>query len=169
MIFPSNLMEDVLLLSILKIMETIWFDDIHPGDLFHFGPYHVRRDELVAFNARWDPLPIHLDDNAAKEKGLKCLTASGQYTLCIKQFMLNDAVWKSAVIGALGFDEVRFPNPVYPGDTITLSIECLETRQSRSKPDRGIVRFRFLLTNQEKETVLEYLDTVMFSRRKDLL
>ena len=153
---------------ILRIMATIWFEDIHVGDCFQFGPYHVRREELVAFNARWDPLPIHLDDDAAREKGLKSLTASGQYTFCIKQYMLNDSEWKSAVIGALGFDEVRFPNPVYPGDTITLSIECLETRPSRSKRDRGIVRFRFLLTNQTEEPVLEYLDTVMFSRRKEV-
>ena len=144
---------------------TCYFEDLAVGEVFHFGPYHVTREELLEFNARWDPLPIHMDDAAARKRGLKGITASGQYTLCVKQKMLNGAPWTEAVIGALGFDELRFPHPVYPGDDIALAIECLELRASNSKPDRGIVKFRFTLTNQEGVTVLTYLDTVMFARR----
>ena len=142
-----------------------YFDDLQTGDLFHFGPYHVTRDELLEFNARWDPLPIHMNDAAARARGLNGITASGQYTLCIKQKMLNGAPWTDAVIGALGFDELRFPHPVYPGDDISLTIECLALRGSNSKPDRGIVKFAFGLTNQDGVAVLTYLDTVMFARR----
>ena len=144
---------------------SCYFEDLAPGDVFRFGPYHVTREELLEFNARWDPLPIHLDDAAARARGLQGMTASGQYTLCIKQKMLNGAPWTNAVIGALGFDELRFPHPVYPGDDIALAIECLELRPSNSKPDRGIVKFLFTLTNQDGVTVLRYLDTVMFARR----
>ena len=149
----------------MSTSEAIYFDDIAAGDRFSFGPYKVPRDELLEFNRRWDPLPIHLDDKAARARGLAGLTASGQYTLCIKQAMLNQSTWTEAVIGALGFDELRFPHPVYPGDDIRLDIECLETRPSRSKPDRGIVKFLFQMFNQEDTLVLRYLDTVMFARR----
>ena len=145
--------------------STCYFDDLNIGDLFHFGPYHVTREELIEFNTRWDPLPIHLDDAAAQARGLKGMTASGQYTLCVKQKMLNGAPWTAAVIGALGFDELRFPHPVYPGDDLSLTIECLELRASNSKPDRGIVKFVFRVTNQDGVAVLNYLDTVMFGRR----
>ncbi len=145
--------------------HPIYFDDLSVGDRFDLGPYHVTRDELLEFNQRWDPLPIHTDDHAARAKGLRGITASGQYTLCIKQAMLNLAPWTDAVIGALGFDELRFPHPVYPGDDIRLSIECIDTRPSRSKPDRGIVKFLFKMVNQDQIEVLSYLDTVMFSRR----
>ncbi len=145
--------------------DALYFDDLAPGDVFRFGPWHVAREELLEFNRRWDPLPIHLDDAAARARGLDGLTASGQYTLCIKQAMLNQAPWTDAVIGALGFDELRFPHPVYPGDDIRLEITCLETRPSRSKPDRGIVKFDFRLFNQDDVLVLSYLDTVMFARR----
>ena len=144
---------------------SCYFDDLTIGEVFHFGPYHVRREELIEFNAYWDPLPIHLDDDAARAHGLRGLTASGQYTLCVKQKLLNGAPWADAVIGALGFDELRFPHPVYPGDAIRLTIECLELRVSNSKPDRGIVKFGFRLFNQDEVTVLTYLDTVMFARR----
>lgn len=143
----------------------IYFDDLAAGDRFQFGPYAVSREELLEFNRRWDPLPIHLDDAAARERGLDGLTASGQYTMCVKQSLLNRSAWIGAVIGALGFDELRFPHPVYPGDTLTLDIECLSTRASRSKPDRGIVVFDFRMRNQHGVEVLRYLDTVMFARR----
>lgn len=149
------------------MLTSRYFDDLKPGDLFHFGPYHVSRAELLEFNGRWDPLPIHMDDAAARARGLQGMSASGQYTLCIKQKMLHEAPWTDAVIGALGFDELRFPHPVYPGDDISLTIECLELRVSKSKPDRGIVKFAFRLTNQDGVAVLNYLDTVMFARRAE--
>ena len=79
--------------------------------------------------------------------------------------MLNQANWTNAVIGALGFDEMRFPLPVYPGDDISLEIECLATRPSKSKSDRGILTFFFQLINQNDKVVLHYKDTVMFSRK----
>lgn len=142
-----------------------YFDDIQPGDHYRFGPYHVTREELLEFNGRWDPLPIHMDDDAARARGLNGLTASGQYSLCIKQVMLHGAPWTDAVMGALGFDELRFPHPVYAGDDIRLEITCLETRLSRSKPDRGIIKFEFRMLNQSDVVVLSYLDTVMFARR----
>lgn len=146
--------------------SNVYYDNLNVGDVFEFGPYAVAREELMEFNSRWDPLPIHMDDAAARARGLRGLTASGQYTLCIKQKMLNGAPWTDAVIGALGFDELRFPHPVYPGDDISLRIECLELRLSRRKPDRGIVKFDFRLFNQHKVVVLSYLDTVMFMRRR---
>ena len=143
----------------------VYFDDMHAGQTFGFGPYRVTREELLEFNLRWDPLPIHVDDGAARARGFQGLTASGQYTLCVKQKLLNEAPWRAAVIGALGFDELRFPHPVYPGDGLCLGIDCLETRPSRSKPDRGVVRFEFRVSNQHDVVVLRYLDTVMFARR----
>ena len=144
--------------------QRIYFDDLKPGDRFEFGPYEVDREHLLKFNREWDPLPIHLDDDAARARGLRGLSASGQYTLAVKQKLLNGAAWRDAVIGALAFDELHFPHPVYPGDVLSLTIDCLETRASRSKPDRGIVKFAFTLNNQDNVTVLSYLDTVMFAR-----
>ena len=145
--------------------KQIYFDDLSVGQVFNYGPYLVDEQELLAFNAKWDPLPIHLDDKAAREKGLRGKTASGQYTLCVKQYFVNQTPWTGAVIGAMGFDEVRFPNPVYVGDELFAKIVVSALRASRSKPDRGIVTLDFRLFNQSDTTVLTYVDTVMFSRR----
>lgn len=152
----------------MKDGGSLYFEDINVGDQLKLGPYAVTRSELLEFNRKWDPLPIHLSQEKAIEKGYKDITASGQYTLCIKQWMLNQANWTNAVIGALGFDEMRFPLPVYPGDDISLEIECLATRPSKSKSDRGILTFFFQLINQNDKVVLHYKDTVMFSRKNSL-
>lgn len=143
----------------------IYFDDLEIGQIFNFGPYHVVEQELIAFNQKWDPLPIHLDDAAAKAKGLRGKTASGQYTLCVKQHFVNQASWTDAVIGAMGFDEVRFPHPVYVEDDLYATVTVDNLRASRSKPDRGIVTLGFRLFNQDDVTVLTYIDTVMFGKR----
>ena len=145
--------------------DLIYFDDLAVGQSFNFGPYRVAEQELVEFNQKWDPLPIHLDDDAARAKGLKGKSASGQYTLCVKQHFVNKASWSDAVIGAMGFDEVRFPHPVYVGDELHALITVDNLRESRSKPDRGIVTLGFRLFNQNDVTVLTYIDTVMFSKR----
>ena len=145
--------------------QSVYFDDLCVGERFTFGPYLVEQSELLAFNRKWDPLPIHLNDEAARNKGLRGITASGQFTLCVKQHFVNQAPWTAAVIGAMGFDEVRFPNPVYIGDELFADISVIALRPSRSKLDRGIVTLDFKLFNQTQETVLTYIDTVMFAKR----
>ena len=147
--------------------EAIYFNDLAKGDVFTFGPYRVEREEMLAFSRKWDPLPMHIDEDAALNRGHRGIIASGQFTLCVKQVLMTQAPWRDALIGALGFDELRFPCPVYAGDDLTLTIECIDTRPSRSKPDRGIVKFTFRVANQDDETVLDYVDTVMFAKRND--
>ena len=144
--------------------ESLYYDDVAAGDVFTFGPYHVTREEMLEFNQRWDPLPMHLDAAAARARGYRDMTASGQYTLCVKQALLNEAPWHEAVIGALAHDDMKFPRPVYPDDRLRLTIECLDTRPSRSKPNRGIIKFGFRLFNQDDDTVLSYVHTSMFAR-----
>ena len=67
----------------------------------------------------------------------------------------------------LGWDDVRLPNPVRPGDELDLEMTVLEMRESKSRPDRGIVRNRNLLRNQKRETVLECISNIFVERRPD--
>ena len=152
----------------MSATDDIYFDDVSVGESHTFGPYRVPEQEMLDFNRRWDPLPIHLDVAAARAKGHRGITASGQYTLCVKQVFVNQMPWRNAVIGALGFDEVRFPNPVYIDDELSAVVVCTHKRASKSKPDRGIVTLSMRVYNHHDETVLSYLDTVMLSRKVDV-
>ena len=146
-------------------MTRHYLEDIIVGKTDRFVPYIVDHDEMFEFNQKWDNLPIHVDDHAARKMGHKGIIASGQYTLCIKQYFVNQAPWRDAAIGAAGWDEVRFTHPVYAGDQISGTFHYVEKRESKSKPDRGIIRFEITLTNQHGEVVLSLLDSVMLKKR----
>ncbi len=146
-------------------MTQLFFEDINVDELVESGPFHVDADEMLAFNRKWDTLPIHINENTARQMGHRGIIASGQYTLCIKQYFVNRSGWHASVIGTAGWDAVRFPHPVYAGDRIRARIRCVEKKASRSKPDRGIVKFEIILINQDGDTVLSFIDTVMLEKR----
>jgi acyl dehydratase len=71
----------------------------------------------------------------------------------------------SSSMGSPGLDELRWVRPVRPDDPLTLTIEVLEARPSRSKPDRGSVKFGYVMVNGAGETVFTQVAWVMFARR----
>jgi acyl dehydratase len=146
-------------------MDTKYFDDIAVGETFSHPAYEIPADELLEFNRKWDRLPIHLDEQAAHAAGHRTIIGSGQYTLCIKQYFVNSMPWRTSVIGAVGFDELRFRGPVHGGDRISMTIECIDKHESRSKPDRGVVKFDMNMTNQDSDPILTYTDIVMIKKR----
>ncbi len=147
-------------------MKPQYFEDIVTGETVTFDPYTVDHVEMLAFNKKWDDLPIHVNAEAARSLGHKGIIASGQFTLCIKQFFVNQVAWCDSIIGAAGWDEVRFIRPVYAGDKIAGSFRYIEKIESKSKPDRGIIKFEIILTNQDGDVVLSLIDSVMMIKRK---
>ena len=72
---------------------------------------------------------------------------------------------ESSCIGSPGIDEWRFAAPVRPGDTLRYRASVLESRPSASRPDRGIVKFRWELLNQRDEVVVQMVGTQFYLRR----
>src|SRR5215475_4859882 len=85
------------------------------------------------------------------------LTASGAHTFAILILLMYRLHPKQRTLAGLGFDELRLPNPVRPGDELSLEVTLLEKRESKSKPDCGILRRQVVLRNQNGETVLGVL------------
>jgi acyl dehydratase len=141
----------------------LYFDDIRPGEAMQSPTYLVDQDEMVEFARRWDPVPIHIDPDAAEAVGR--VTASGTYVLAVKSRLLHELPETFAIFGSAGYDEVRFHEPVRAGDAVHVVMECLEVRASRSKPDRGVVKLRISLVNQNDVTVMSHLDTLIVRRR----
>jgi acyl dehydratase len=140
-------------------------EDYEVGDVGSFGEYTVSRDEMVEFARRWDPQPFHVDEQAAARSIFGGLTASSTHTYAICCLVYQQIEVPSAVLGALGADSLRFPNPVRPGDTLRLRRECVEKRASRRHRDRGIVKTRATLLNQRDEPVLEMTMAYLVARR----
>ncbi len=144
-------------------MNDIYFEDVKLGAALHAGPYVVSEQELVAFAAAWDPMPMHTDKAYATAHG--GLTAPGIYLLAIKLRLVHTLPLQRTVIASTGYDEVRFLRPVHPGDALTLELKWTDKRRSRSKPDRGIVTGRYSLSNAAGDIVMSNLDTVLMRLR----
>ena len=142
----------------------LYFEDIRPGDSMCSPTYEVAHDEMIEFARRWDPVPIHVDPDAA-EAAIGGLTASGTYVLAVKSRLLHELPEDAAIVGSVGYDEVRFHEPLRPGDAVHVILEWLDCRASRSKPDRGVVTLRISLVNQEGVTIMSHLDTLIVRRR----
>ena len=146
-------------------MELVYFEDI---DLFEkgvLGTYLVDKEEVIEFARKWDPQPFHVDEEAAKSLPSGGIIAPAIYTIGIINRL---AVEQDSVIVALagfGWDEVRFPNPVYPGDTITITGECIDKRESESRPDAGIVTSRLEVRNQNDVLCLTFKSTFLVAKR----
>ena len=142
-----------------------WFEDIEVGLVRTAGPVTVTAEEIVRFAERYDPLPMHVSEAAGAETEHRGMIASGVLTIAIKQRMIMSIERNTAIIGAVRLDDLNFLLPVRPGDELSLRQECVSKRESRSRPDRGLVAWQFDVTNQDGALVMTSRDHVMTRRR----
>jgi acyl dehydratase len=139
----------------LPTPATWYFEDYVPGRTVDCGSFTLSEPEIIAFAKEYDPQPFHVDPVAAAEGPFGGLIASGWHTTSMMmRLLVEHFISPESGLGAAGVDEVRWPRPVRPGDTLRVRATVLETRRSNSKPDRGIVRSVAEVTNQDGETVM---------------
>lgn len=124
------------------------------GQTFGSSRLTVDQGRIESFAAEFDPQPFHLDEEAARGSIFRGLAASGWHTAAITMKLLVESELRIAggLIGA-GFDELRWPRPVRPGDELRVHSEVLEIRRSRSRPTQGMVKVRITTLNQNDEAV----------------
>ncbi|WP_276258920.1 MaoC family dehydratase [Haloglomus litoreum] len=134
--------------------SMLYFEDLSVGDEFPFGPRTVTREEIVSFAEAYDPRPFHLDDAAVENSVFDGLVASGWHTAALCTRMQVDDVFDDiAAMGGRGVNDLRWPIPVRPGDTLSGMVTVADRRVSHHD-HRGNVDFRTELLNQEDEPVL---------------
>ncbi len=151
--------------TLTKSFRYYW-EDFPVGHVREFGAMPVTREASLAFARDFDPQPFHLDDDAARASLFGTLTASGWHTCAMAMRMMCDAyLLESASLGSPGIDELRWLKPVCPGDTLSVRLEVLEARPMGSRPDVGLVRSMWDVSNQRGETVLSMKGWGMYRRR----
>jgi acyl dehydratase len=132
-----------------------WFEDFVPGMVTEFGDYVITESEIIDFARRYDPQPFHTDPEAAKHSNFGGLIASGWNTIgAMMRMMVDHYVPGNASLGSPGIDEIRWLQPVRPGDRLRVRVTVQEATRSRSKPDRGVVRSLNEVLNQRGEVVM---------------
>jgi acyl dehydratase len=147
-------------------VPELYFEDLRPGQVFELGSRTVTADEIVAFAREWDPQPFHLNEEAAATSPFGGLIASGWHTGAMWMRLYVDSVLgRAASMGSPGIEELRWLAPVRPGDTLEGRLTVLEATPSEKRADRGTIRSRAEMVNQDGVTVMTMVARGHFGRR----
>jgi len=148
-------------------VTTQYLEDFAAGQTFGSGRMRIDKERIMSFAAEFDPQPFHLDEVAARDSIFGALAASGWHTAAFTMRLLVDSELKPAggLIG-LGFDELRWPRAVRPGDELRVESEVLEVRTSKSRPDQGLIKIRMTTLNQNGEPVQISVGNLIVRRRR---
>ncbi len=132
-----------------------YFDDYALGSTYECGSVSIDQASIVAFAKEFDPQPFHVDPMAAAAGPYGGLIASGWHTAAlVMRLLVENYLAAESSLGSAGLDELRWPHPVRPGDTLRVRATVVESRRSLSKPDRGIVKTVVEATNSGGATVM---------------
>jgi acyl dehydratase len=150
----------------MTTLSTLTFEDFRIGRFGSFGPRHVTREDVLAFASEFDPQPMHLDEAAAANSMLNGLSGSGWHLCSLMMRMLCDGfITRTASLGSPGVNEVRWLAPLRPGDDLTLDVDVIEARVSKSRPETGIVMFRSTARNAAGIALCEMTSPIIIGRR----
>ena len=137
-------------------MAGLYYEEFSVGQVFE---HPIRRtvtdtDNILFTTMTHNPARLHLDDEYMKnETEFGGIIVNSMFTLSL---MVGVTVYDTTLgttVANLGMDEIKFPNPVFPGDTLNVQTEILEKRDSKSRPNNGIVLFQHRAYNQEEKLV----------------
>ncbi len=143
-----------------------YFEDFQPGDIHELGDVTVTAQQIIDFGTEFDPQPFHIDEAAAQRSPFGGLIASGWLTGALFMRRYVDVLLAdSAGAGSPGIDEIRYHQPVRPGDRLSARLTVLSSGPAFGRPDRGIVRPRCELLSATGEPVFSMILHSIFLRR----
>ncbi len=143
-----------------------YWEDLTVGSARDLGTTSLTAEEIKDFASKFDPQPFHLDEEAARHSMFGSLCASGWHTCAVAMGMtVRNFLSEAASLGSPGLESLKWLKPVYPGDMLHLRQLVLESRPLRSRPDVGLVRSRWEMSNQRGEPVMQMEGYGMFRRR----
>ena len=129
-------------------MSTLYFEDFTLGRTFRPSPVTLSEADIIAYARQYDPQAIHTDPVAALDGPFGGLIASGHQTLAVAfGAWIRLGHFADSSLGGPALDEARWTAPVRPGDTLLTTVEVIEARPLRSRPDRGIVCILISIAN----------------------
>ncbi|MBX3081289.1 MAG: MaoC family dehydratase [Anaerolineae bacterium] len=148
-------------------MPGKYYEEFEVGMTFN---HHLARTVTEADNVLFSALtmntqPLHINEDYASKTQFGQRIVNGIFTLGLVVGITVPDLTDGTIVGNLGYDKVRHPQPVFHGDTIYVETEVLEKRESKSNPERGLVTFRHRGRNQHGVIVIELERTALFLKR----
>lgn len=147
------------------------FEELNVGDVFHHQPGRTitETDNLLFTTMTMNPQPLHLDEEFSKKAEFGQRLVNSLFTLGLAVGLSVGDTTLGTTVGNLGFEEVRFPKPVFIGDTLYAETEVVEKRESKSRPQWGIVMFEHRAINQRGEVVMRCRRAGMLRKKEAAL
>lgn len=135
----------------------MFYEDFEVGQTYESRGRTMRETDITQFSGiTWDHHPLHTNEAYAAEAGYDDIIAHGSLTLPICLALGDESGWfEDSTLAFLGIDDLRFFNPVYPGDTIKCEVEITDTRET-SDGDRGVITQRRTGLNYDGDQLLEF-------------
>ena len=152
-------------------MAGKYYEELNVGDVFYHQPGRTitETDNLIFTTLSMNPQPLHLDKEFSKTTEFGRRLVNSIFTLGLAVGLSVGDTTLGTTVGNLGFENVVFPNPVFIGDTISSETEVKEKRESKSRPQWGIVLFEHRAVNQRKEVVMRCKRAAMMLKKKSEL
>lgn len=146
----------------------MYFEEFKIGQKFNTEPITILLEDIKEFATKFDPLPIHLDEDYAKISMFNDIIASGFHTLCTvwSQFVKMNITGKEVIAG-LGMDRISWKLPVYPNDTLSAKVEVTDLIPS-GKGGKGIVITQVTAFNQDNKVILTFEASSLMKSKKKL-
>ncbi len=149
-------------------MQTLYFEDFSVGQVIELGQVTVSEDDIIAFARQYDPQPFHIDAERAKASPFGGIIASGWHTVALMMRLLVDGMLNQTVsMGSPGVREIRWLQPVRPGDTLQARLHVADCTASRSRPNMGILQSKIEVLNQQGALVMTMEGTHFLGRRPE--
>ena len=148
-------------------MSGKYFEELEVGMEFKHLPHRTitETDNFLFTALTHNPQPLHLDAEFAKSTQHGQIIVNSLFTLGLVIGLSVGDTTLGTTIGNLGMEKTEFPNPVFIGDTVRVATKITEKRESKSKPDRGIVWFEHVGINQRGEIICECLRKGMMLKK----
>jgi len=149
-------------------MAGKYYDELNVGmTIRHSLGRTVTETDNVLFNSlTMNTQPLHMNADFASNTQFGQRIVNGILTLGIVVGLTVGDLTEGTIIANLSYEKVNHPRPVFHGDTLYVETEVIDMRESRSKPDQGIVKMRHIGKNQHGEIVCEVERTALFLKRK---
>ena len=140
-----------------------YLEDLTDELEFDIGSIDITKESIIDFAEKYDPQKFHLDENVA-EKMFGGLIASGWHTASLCNRLLVDGfLVQAACLASPGVDQLQFIKPVFANDTLTGKLSVISTKQSESKPDRGLAKLKVEMFNAKNETVISMIGNIIIA------
>ena len=149
-------------------MPGKYYEELDVGAIIKHsvGRTITEMDNVLFSTLTMNPQPLHLNEDFARNTQFGRRIVNGIFTLGLAVGLTVAELTEGTLVANLGYKSVNHPRPMFHGDTLYVETEVISKRESKSKPDRGIVRFKHIGRNQDGTIVLEFERTALMLKRQ---